>query len=334
MRTAVNYILWILAISVAGLPAVSCVKDKTTVEPNIPEEAERVRLEIYTATDDYRMPGSRAAESAFDYEPMVLSFWQDGSDFVFFEASKAEYDGTLSTVMLVPTENPAVLVIITNVPSARFYNGTAEVALNESNLKEALRGKTLSQVEQQGLLQTVSLGTGTLTSLPFSGTLATLPMSAVCQVSSIQADQTLGTAASKIKLQRAVAKASVLVDTEISQYFRLSGVSVAGASARGSLYNASGTYTTATQTLRYGDGTNGMAQPATLSSRDVSTKNDPIYLYEASAGQQTALIVKAAVNGTTYYYRLPFYDGDYLDIKRNTNYIFNIKSAGIGFKTM
>lgn len=327
MRSEIKYIIGLLAISVAGMFSVSCIKDNNNTEPTpVPVEDGKVKMEFYAIPDYYSRP-TRADESGFD-APMVIVFHGQGDTAVFEEAALSTSTSTvLYTVQLSPTSNKVTLLLVSNISNFSF--GTTELPFTVENVTTALSGKTLRDILDSGLLSTPSLGMSKLTTLPFSGTEA-LPMSAVVELDQIKEEQSVGTANDLIQLKRAVAKVTVKVDPSISSNdFELLSVGVARAAASGSLYYRDDEMpTNVLGTLQYGDGDNGMAAAV-----NNSTTDNPIYLYESVYERnRTILIAKANVRGNEQYMRMAFYnDGTYLDITRNKHYVFTIIGVGMTY---
>ena len=306
-----------LVLVIMMLASVSCSKEleiPVNGDETLPDG--KVLVSLYTNAENISQPSSRATERAAADEssvsdtgrmPWVFVFSGTGNAASFVEVKQAILTGTPSMprVLLSRKSGSVEVLVMANAP-ANFYNGTANVAFNETILTTLLTGKTLAQAK--ALLQTIDVSIG---AIPYNG--GYLPMVGTTSFSAIDGTTSIGTNASKLALKRIVAKVTV---TSSAANFAVKNWSIAGAKKNSLFFDET---VTAGNLVNFNE---------TLSTAGTA---NPIYVY-ASNASESFVIVKATFNGTDQYYKLAFRSNTntILPVERNKWYKFNITSVNMG----
>lgn len=322
----------------------SCTEREEDI--HIPPTDEKVRIMLLTKSDDYSIPATRigiADENNINL-PWVLVFKatdpsitdpanEIDPDAIFVEATQAIVESGRQYVLLDTQTGPCYLLIIAN-PQDYFYYNDLPYSFTEPVLNSILTNQKLSEVSEK--LLTEPLTSPTQPVVPFTENKSTpksLPMSGFYGVSGINSHINLGV----LELKRAVAKVFV----NGAWPFTLQGITVINAPTQGQLFRLG-------NTIRNNNGklTNYLASSgdpvvniAKANWKDgiLTTVNDPVYIYESDANENTSVILKIVFNGQTGFYKIGFLDdqGNKLPILRNHEYAINIRSvSNKGFETL
>ncbi len=314
----------IYAVGLIALAAVSCIKDDT-VNPD-PGDG-KVIINLYTNASAASNPITRADEDGID-PPIVLVFTGNDGTALFSEAAQAVGTGSTTTVSLTATTSESIFVVLANSPD---YYGSGSV-LTASSLTALLNNKYLSDLED--VLRTVDY-IGTVSTRPYAGVQDKLPMSGLSTpVSQIDEYTQIVNATGKMELARAVAKAYVEVDPDVSG-FTLEGIGAINVASNGALYSYSGAFGTYSIVDYLSSANRATADVIAPSADGVTTADVPLCLYETAVGDGPAMIVKGTYNTVSYYYKLGFTVNDTaIPVQRNKNYVFRITSAMPGYSTV
>ena len=283
------------------------LRNEGTDPPLAPED--RVYVGLYTQTDDFQQPASKAVnESAVDGSlPWVFVFSGTTGTATFFEVKQATLVGGTPYVGLQHQSTAVTVWVLANAP-ASFSDGGSSYAFSEANLTTRFTSRTLSDV--QNSLKTVDISS--VTSIPYDG--GHLPMAGQTTLPNISASITIGTSASKIQLSRVVAKVSI---HSTAANFTLINWTVVGTRS-------------ATNFL-----VPGVTGVSLQFNEGLALPTDAFYIYPSAAGEAT-VILKGSYYGTVYYYKLGFKssNADDLPVARNHWYQFTISSVtGPGYAT-
>lgn len=311
----------LMVIALLPLLVAACIAEDRQGEER-PPVSEKIRFELFTKTDSYGVPVTRATanEDEVDKETLwVLVFLGSDDNATFVEAVQTEQIGAKSYVTLTPQTSRCQLLVLAN--SNTFYMGNTGYALTLENLKTAFSGKTLYDVSA---MLSVPLNSPQ-TEVPFLG--RNIPMSALVTVDKIE----LKTAIPIIVLKRAVGK--IMVNNFVDG-FTLKGITtVMNTPKQARLYNPYDELsynTNPDKVVEYRSAAGYGMDFVTVS--DNSTESIPIYVYESECGEyknDTYLIIRANYKGEDCFYKMAFVNDarDQLNILRNTEYHFFITAV-------
>ena len=273
--------------------------------PPVPEG--KVRIGLYTNSNDFQQPVSRAAidensvTGVTDRMPWVFVFSGTGASATFVEVKQSAPlgDPVVPHVVLSKHDNPVEMLLLANAPDW-FYDGSLALDFSEANLAATLSGTTLS--EASALLRTIDIAASS--AIPYNN--AYLPMvGGLSLPDGINNTTAVGSNDSKVEMTRVVAKVTV---AESADNFTLDHWTVIGAKRHTLFFDAT-------------------AAAGNLMDFDDATvdggESNPFYLYASAVGE-TAVIVKGTYNGiANQYYKLALKDaanGNPISIQRNNWY--------------
>lgn len=342
--TSMKKILLYMALVFA---LVSCVEESIVIDGG--SNQQRVRLLVNTGSGEFSTPTTRvlANENQLNQNLWVLVF--NGSDYnaTFVEAAQAQQGTGADTgkyfISLSNTNAPRVLVVIAN---ASDLVQAQIAALSGATITQAMNILRYGDPTSLPIAGNITLTAPAQTSMPFvEPSPLAIPMSAllfmasgITQSSAISSD---GTSTGDALLLRRITSKVVVDASAVYNQFKLLGVSASLAPRTGSLVPSQigGIISNVGYLTNYQkDNLTTLVSIATPS--DATTNNSvsaPLYLYESTVAQGTAIIVKGEYRGTIGYYRLRFQNPltAAIDVTRNHLYTFNILSvATAGYPTL
>lgn len=350
---------------------VACVDNNDISTPIIPENDDMVSIEIFTRSQNYQLPVTRATgaqENEIEKTPYVLVFEVGTGTLICVEIARTvEHTGTVKRYVQLTKRDGTFRFLILANNQTHFYFDGERYEFNETNLKTYILGRDMADIN--GLFLTDKLDSPLQTIIPYTTTdwSSLLPMSCLTEpVNGINESTKIGEAeeSKQLELKRVVAKISFMndpvmkdKDTPYYNFDMLGLISINNTPQQSKIYNYDGEQLTNEVDLtevaldeQYSDVLFGMEHVD--ESLEWYTPciqvhwGSPCYVNETAASKNTYFIIKGILtadygSGTeeprTYYYKMAAIDGNQkpMDFKRNVNYEFKIKNVrGPGYETV
>ena len=341
MKRSVRHILSFVILFSLGLSG--CVKEQCL--DGCPPTDNTVKLELFTRSNNYGVPVSRASAQEFTAakDPWVLVFKGTGATATFVEAKQAYVADNRSFIELTEGSGQHQLLVYANTGTGFYIGNTPHAwAEFEGSTPPFGTSATLAQVSEAILTAPLS---SPQTTAPFVG--GSLTMGAVVQLDNGISQNTV---IPDINLGRTVAKVIVKntdtsdTDGDSQADFSLTGITaVINTPKQGRWHSlttdpAYNTVSGGTNLIEYRTDDSYAADIAPAGTE--STADNPIYLYESETGtgdNDTYIIIRAMYKGEPLFYKMAFVDdsGSQLNILRNTEYEFTILSVnGRGYSSV